>query len=82
MMAEDRGPQVAAVAILFLILSWVTVSLRVFVRTVLMKSFGADDVRTIGSLILYLPISITLAVLSRHVLIDCRCSLEQPKSLH
>jgi hypothetical protein len=43
MMAEDRGRQVAAVAILFLALSWVAVSLRCYVRTVMMKSFGADD---------------------------------------
>jgi hypothetical protein len=30
MAAEDRGPQVAAVAILFLTLSWVFVALRVW----------------------------------------------------
>jgi hypothetical protein len=50
-MAEDRGPQVAAVAILFLTLSWVAVSLRCYVRTVLMKSFGADDWLAVASLV-------------------------------
>jgi hypothetical protein len=51
MMAEDRGPQVAAVAILFLALSWVAVSLRCYVRTVMMKSFGADDWLAVVSLV-------------------------------
>lgn len=50
-MAEDRGPQVAAVAILFLALSWVAVSLRCYVRTVIMKSFGADDWLAVTSLV-------------------------------
>ena len=48
---EDRGPQVAAVAILFLTLSWVAVSLRVYVRTMLMKSFGMDDWLAVASLV-------------------------------
>lgn len=50
-MAEDRGPQVAAVAILFLTLSWVAVSLRVYVRTILMKNFGLDDWLAVASLV-------------------------------
>lgn len=51
MMAEDRGPQVAAVAIPFLALSWVAVSLRCYVRAVMMKSFGADDWLAVASLV-------------------------------
>lgn len=53
MAAEDRGPQVAAVAILFLTLSWVAVSLRCYVRTIMMKSFGADDSLAVASLVLF-----------------------------
>lgn len=51
MAAEDRGPQVAAVAVLFLTFSWVAVSLRVFVRTAIVKSFGADDWLAVASLV-------------------------------
>ncbi|KAF1933703.1 uncharacterized protein M421DRAFT_416051 [Didymella exigua CBS 183.55] len=40
---QDRGGQIAAVAITFLILSWVTVGLRCYVRTFLVKGFGLDD---------------------------------------
>jgi hypothetical protein len=50
-MAEDRGPQLAAVAILFLTLSWLAVSLRVYVRTVMMKSFGLDDWLAVAALV-------------------------------
>lgn len=40
---QDRGAEVAAVAITFLILSWITVGLRCYVRTVIVKGFGLDD---------------------------------------
>ncbi|KAF3046196.1 hypothetical protein E8E11_008106 [Didymella keratinophila] len=40
---QDRGGQIAAVAITFLILSWLTVGLRCYVRTFLVKGFGLDD---------------------------------------
>ncbi|KAH8683351.1 hypothetical protein BGZ60DRAFT_217876 [Tricladium varicosporioides] len=53
MAVENRGPQVAASAILFLTLSWIFVSLRCYVRTVLMKSFGADDWLAVAALILF-----------------------------
>jgi hypothetical protein len=43
MEAEDRRPQLAAVAILFLTLVWLSVSLRCYVRTVMIKSLGTDD---------------------------------------
>ncbi|KAH6622084.1 integral membrane protein [Boeremia exigua] len=42
-MWQDRSGQVAGVAITFLILSWITVGLRCYVRTVLVKGFGLDD---------------------------------------
>jgi len=51
MAAEDRGPQVAAVAILFLILSWIAVSLRCYVRICMIKNFGADDWLAVGALV-------------------------------
>ncbi|KAE9374487.1 hypothetical protein N431DRAFT_372091 [Stipitochalara longipes BDJ] len=53
MAAEDRGPQVAGVAILFLTLSWIFVSLRCYVRGFMIKSFGADDWSAVASLILF-----------------------------
>ncbi|KAF4628501.1 hypothetical protein G7Y89_g9653 [Cudoniella acicularis] len=53
MAAENRGPQVEAVAILFLTLSWVFVSLRCYVRSVIMKSFGADDWLAAAALVLF-----------------------------
>lgn len=54
MAAEDRGPQVAAVAILFLILSWIFVSLRCYVRAIMMKNFGTDDWLAVATLVRYL----------------------------
>ena len=51
MAAEDRGPQLAAVAILFLTLAWIFVSLRCYVRTVMIKSFGIDDWLAVASLV-------------------------------
>lgn len=51
MAAENRGPQVEGVAILFLILSWIFVAMRVYVRAVLMKGFGTDDWLAIAALV-------------------------------
>ncbi len=51
MAAEDRGPQIAAVAILFLTLTWIFVGLRCYVRTVMMKSFGMDDWLAVAALV-------------------------------
>jgi hypothetical protein len=39
----DRGPQAAAVAILFLVLTWLSVALRVYVRGIMTNAFGVDD---------------------------------------
>lgn len=51
MAIEDRGPQIAAVGILFLTLPWIAVSLRCYVRTCIMKSFGSDDWLSVASLV-------------------------------
>ncbi|KAL5381739.1 hypothetical protein DPSP01_006926 [Paraphaeosphaeria sporulosa] len=54
---QERGGQVAAVAILFLILTWVTVGLRCYVRISIVKAFGLDDklmVLTLGFFTAYL----------------------------
>ncbi|KAF2092256.1 hypothetical protein K490DRAFT_61696 [Saccharata proteae CBS 121410] len=40
---EDRGQQVLAIAITFFVLTWIVVLLRVYVRAILLKSFGSDD---------------------------------------
>lgn len=42
-MDDDRGHGILLAAVFFLVVSWITVSLRVYVRTVMLKSFGADD---------------------------------------
>jgi hypothetical protein len=39
----DRGPQVSAVAGLFLALSTIAIILRCYCRAVIVKAFGADD---------------------------------------
>ena len=55
---EDRGHELFAVSIPFLVLSWVTMGLRVYVRVGMLKSFGIDDwamAVTLVSLI-YIPI--------------------------
>ena len=46
----DRGPEIAAVGITFLILCWVSVSLRCYVRIFLTGSFGADDWLSVAAL--------------------------------
>ncbi|TVY29039.1 hypothetical protein LHYA1_G002267 [Lachnellula hyalina] len=49
----NRGPEVEAVAILFLTLTWVFVSLRCYVRAVMIKNFGTDDWLAVLALILF-----------------------------
>jgi hypothetical protein len=51
MAGDYRGDKVAEVAILFLALTWVTVSLRVYVRAIMTKSFGVDDWLAVLSLV-------------------------------
>jgi hypothetical protein len=43
MAIDNRGTLIAAVGILFLVLTWVAVSLRCYVRIFMIKSFGLDD---------------------------------------
>jgi len=38
-----RGNTVLAIAILFFLLSWLTVSLRIYVRAALLRTWGKDD---------------------------------------
>lgn len=40
---ESRGPALLAVAVAFLVLTWVTVSLRFYVRVFVSHSTGGDD---------------------------------------
>jgi hypothetical protein len=43
MVIENRGPQVEAVAITFLILSWIAVCLRCYVKLFMTKLFRVED---------------------------------------
>lgn len=54
---DDRGRDVLAVATLFFVLTWVTVGLRVYVRSSLMKTWGIDDWYMVGAQVRRLPIS-------------------------
>jgi hypothetical protein len=51
MAIDNRGPQVEAVAILFLTLSWIAVGLRCYVRLFLTKLFRVDDWLAVISLV-------------------------------
>jgi hypothetical protein len=51
MAIEDRGPQVEAVAITFLTLSWIAVSLRCYVKFYIIKLFRIDDWFAVLSLV-------------------------------
>jgi hypothetical protein len=62
-MAEDRGPEVEATAILFLVLAWVLVSLRCYVRGFLLRSFGLDDTLCVVALV-----SRCISILSNSIL--------------
>jgi hypothetical protein len=42
-MAENRGPQVSGVSALFLALTWIFISMRIYCRLVIVKCFGLDD---------------------------------------
>jgi hypothetical protein len=53
MAIENRGPQVEAVAIAFLALSWVTISLRCYVRLFMKKLFRIDDWLAVVSLVCF-----------------------------
>jgi hypothetical protein len=42
-MAENRGPQAAGAAGLFLALSWIFVPLRCYCRIAIVRAFGRED---------------------------------------
>ena len=42
-MAENRGPQLLGVNLLFLILAVIATTLRCYVRLVMVRAFGLDD---------------------------------------
>lgn len=75
MATVDHGPEIAAVGIAFLTLSWVAVSLRCYVRIFITRSFGADDwlsitalvitsmIRIVGDIVLTVSIDFVHAVL-------------------
>ena len=65
---EDRGHEILAVAIPFLVLSWVTVGLRVYVRAGMLKSFGMDDWAMVVTLVRLIYIPILLCTRSLFVL--------------
>jgi len=48
---DDRSHEVLAVAILFLVTSWITVGLRVYVRAGMLKTFGSDDWAMVATLV-------------------------------
>jgi hypothetical protein len=51
-MADDfRGPDIKAVAILFLALSWISVTLRCYVRVFMTKLFRIDDWLAVATLV-------------------------------
>lgn len=51
MAIENRGPEVEAVAVTFLVLSWVAVGLRCYVRLFMKKLFRIDDWLALISLV-------------------------------
>ncbi|KAM0281013.1 hypothetical protein ACHAQH_003742 [Verticillium albo-atrum] len=50
---ENRGPEILAVAILFFVLSWVSVGLRIYTRGVLLRSLGLDDKLMVVLLVIF-----------------------------
>jgi hypothetical protein len=54
---EDRSNEVLAVAILFLITSWITVGLRVYVRAGMRNTFSPDDWAMVATLVSVLRFS-------------------------
>lgn len=49
--SQDRGSEASAVAILFLVASWIAVMMRVYVRGIMTKSFGMDDYLAVVTLV-------------------------------
>ncbi|OAF98628.1 uncharacterized protein CC84DRAFT_1158537 [Paraphaeosphaeria sporulosa] len=51
---EGRGNEVLAVAILFLVLTWLTMSLRIYVRGFMLRTWGNDDWVMLATVFWYL----------------------------
>ncbi|OCL12575.1 hypothetical protein AOQ84DRAFT_270586, partial [Glonium stellatum] len=51
-----KGSELTAVAVSFLILSWLTIALRLYVRTRVKKFFGVDDILALLSLFVFTTI--------------------------
>lgn len=51
MAMDDRGPQVRDVTIAFLVLPWIAVSARCWVRLKILKAFAVDDFLAIATLL-------------------------------
>ncbi|KAK1974912.1 integral membrane protein [Colletotrichum cereale] len=56
---EDRSGQVLAVAVLFFVLSWIAVGLRIYCRGWIIRSLGVDDKLMIGLMLIYTVYLIT-----------------------
>jgi hypothetical protein len=50
-MAENRGPQLAAVMAVLLGLAWISMILRGYVRLRMLRSFGLDDWLAVAALV-------------------------------
>ncbi|RMZ74533.1 integral membrane [Pyrenophora seminiperda CCB06] len=63
--SANRSSEVFATATVFFILTWLTVGLRIYVRTILMRAWGKDDSYMVATLLvfsIYLPCQIVAAV--------------------
>lgn len=50
-MVENKGPEIAEVAIIFIVLCWVSTLLRCYVRIYIVEHFGLDDYLALASLV-------------------------------
>jgi len=68
MAMDDRGAQVRAVTIVFLVLPWIAVTARCWVRLKMLKAFALDDFLAITTLLfLTLYASLMLAGIAQGV---------------
>jgi hypothetical protein len=61
---DDRHNEVLAIATLFFILSWLTVTLRCYVRGVLTSTWGADDWYMVATLVRLATYTVPRRILS------------------
>ncbi|KAI0013679.1 hypothetical protein F4779DRAFT_613414 [Xylariaceae sp. FL0662B] len=66
MPADNRGPELATITLLFLGLSVITVALRCYVRICLLKSFRVEDWLALGTLTCFILISICIMISIRY----------------